>query len=219
MIRMMNWLCGLMLGLSLVAQPALAHDLVPGTQLLGRTVLEFIGLGIEHILGGLDHILFVLSLLLVYRSFKHVLQLTATFTIAHSVTLLLAGSGLITLSSRIVEPLIALSIAVMAITTVWFAKQPWMHNAQVKLATVFFFGLFHGLGFAGLLTDIQIPDGQFIPALLSFNVGIELGQLCIVLLALPVIYLFHKRSWYATAIKLLAGFISVVAVVWFFQRL
>jgi hypothetical protein len=118
-----------------------------------------------------------------------------------------------------VEPLIALSIAVVAIGTVFFKDKSWMKNSQTILAAVFFFGLFHGLGFAGLLRDIHIPDGQFIPALISFNLGIELGQVCIVGVALPFIYLGRKKPWYPQVIKILAVGISVLALVWFVQRI
>lgn len=185
----------------------------------GRTILDFTQLGIEHIFGGLDHILFVLSLLLVFISLRHVLKLTLTFTIAHSITLLLAGAGIITLPVSVVEPLIALSIVVVAIVTVFFKDKPWMKNSQTILVTVFFFGLFHGLGFAGLLHEIHIPDGKFIPALISFNLGIELGQVSIVALALPFIYLGRKKPWYAQVIKIIAIGISILAVVWFIQRI
>lgn len=184
-----------------------------------QTIKDFIQLGFEHILSGPDHILFVLSLLLVFLSWQHILKLTGTFTVAHSITLLLAGSGLFTLSAALVEPLIALSIAVVALATVFFQSQPWMKNAQTKFAAVFFFGLFHGLGFAGILADVHIPSAQYIPALISFNVGIELGQIFIIALALPFIYAFHKKPWYPKLMKAAALVISACALFWFFQRL
>lgn len=181
--------------------------------------LDFIKLGFKHILGGYDHILFVLSLLLVFVGLRTVSKYTLTFTIAHSITLILAGSGLLTLSSRIVEPIIALSIAVLAISTVFFRETKIFKNPNSKLGIIFFFGLFHGLGFAGLLRDIQIPDDKFIASLLSFNIGIELGQLFIVALALPIIYLFRKKSWYDNFIKVVAVMISVFALYWMLQRI
>lgn len=188
------------------------------TSLFDNTI-DFIKLGFKHILSGYDHILFVLSLLLVFAGIKTVLRYTMTFTIAHSITLILAGSGLLTLSSRVVEPIIALSIAVLAISTVFFRENEFLKNPYAKLGIIFFFGLFHGLGFAGLLRDIQIPDDKFIASLLSFNVGIEIGQLFIVALALPVIYLLRKKSWYDNFIKLVAVLISVTALYWMIDRI
>jgi hydrogenase/urease accessory protein HupE len=181
--------------------------------------MDFIKLGFKHILGGYDHILFVLSLLLVFAGLRTVLKYTLTFTIAHSITLILAGSGLLTLSSNIVEPIIALSIAVLAISTVFFRKSKILKNPNAKLGIIFFFGLFHGLGFAGLLRDIQIPDDKFISSLLSFNIGIELGQLFIVALALPIIYILRKKSWYDNFIKVAAVIISILALYWMFERI
>ncbi len=189
----------------------------PDTSFIDNSI-DFIRLGIEHILDGPDHILFVLSLLLVFLSIKEILKLSITFTLAHSVTLILSGAGILSLSSDIVEPLIALSISVMAIYTVFFYNKKYLDNPRIKAGIVFFFGLFHGLGFAGLLKEIQIPQDRFLTSLISFNIGIELGQILIVLLALPFIYLFKDKSWYPYAIKIFAILIALTGVVWFMQR-
>ncbi|CAN5155756.1 hypothetical protein BH11PAT3_BH11PAT3_2470 [soil metagenome] len=180
---------------------------------------DFIKLGINHILSGPDHILFVLSLLLIFISWKDILKLTTTFTISHSITLILAGTGILTLTPRIVEPIIALSIAYVAITSVFFKGKKFMGENRGKIAAVFFFGLFHGLGFAGLLKEIKIPDDKFVSSLLSFNLGIEGGQITIVLVALPFIYLFRKKTWYPLVIKIFAGIIAGIAIIWFVQRI
>jgi hypothetical protein len=180
---------------------------------------DFMKLGVEHILDGPDHILFVLSLLLVFISFKTILKYTSTFTVAHSITLILAGSGALVLSSQIVEPIIALSIAVVAISTVFFAGNKYLGKERAKLGIIFFFGLFHGLGFAGLLEEIAVPDDKFLSSLISFNIGVEIGQLIIVALALPFIYLLKDKSWYPTAVKVFALLIASIAVFWFFERI
>lgn len=180
---------------------------------------DFLKLGIGHILSGPDHILFVLSLLLIFTGFKDILRLTSVFTIAHSITLILAGTKILTLSSRIVEPLIALSIAYVAITTVFFKKIKFFQSLHGKRAGIFFFGLFHGLGFAGLLRDLGIPDDRFISSLLFFNLGIEVGQIVIVALALPLIFGFYKKHWYGILIKILAILISIIAFGWVIQRI
>ncbi len=186
---------------------------------IGSMMVNFLSLGVQHILEGLDHVLFVLSLLLVFVSLRKTLKLVTAFTVAHSITFLVAGTGLLTLSPRLVEPLIALSIAYVAVTTVFFARHPFFGAGSNKTASVFFFGLFHGLGFAGLLTDLNVPDNHFLLALVSFNVGIELGQLMIITAALPFIYLLRKYAWYSTAIKVVAVGISGLAFFWAFQRI
>ena len=137
-------------------------------------------MGIEHILVGLDHILFVLTLLLVFVSIGEISKLATVFTVAHSLTLILAGTGLLVLSLAFVEPIIALSIACMAIATVFFSSCPIMKRYGVKTSLVFFFGLFHGLGFVGLLLELSIPADTFLSSLLVFNVEIEIGQLIII---------------------------------------
>lgn len=180
---------------------------------------DFIVLGIKHILSGPDHILFVLSLLLVFISLKEVLKLTAAFTVAHSTTLILAGASILTLSSDIVEPIIAFSISAVAIATVFFRKHKIIANNRAKLGLVFFFGLFHGLGFAGLLQEINVPDDKFLSSLLAFNVGIEIGQLFIISLALPLIYTLRDKRWYGGAIKATAATIGFIGIFWGVQRI
>jgi len=174
--------------------------------------LAFIRLGIGHILSGPDHILFVLSLLLVFHSLRHTLTLISCFTLSHSITLLLAGSNLLVLSARIVEPMIAFSIAFMAISTVFFREQ------RYKSLIVFGFGLFHGLGFAGLLRDLAIPQESFVSSLLFFNVGIEVGQMIILCCALPLLFLCRHKRWYPQMIRVFAIAISAIALVWMMER-
>ncbi|MBA3758364.1 HupE/UreJ family protein [Candidatus Saccharibacteria bacterium] len=181
--------------------------------------LDFMKLGVQHILGGIDHILFVLSFLLVFVSIKEVLKYTGTFTIAHSITLILASTGVLTLNPRLVEPVIALSIAVVAITTVFLPKKSFLGSPRAKLLIIFSFGLFHGLGFAGLLKEIQVPPDKFLASLVSFNIGIELGQLLIVAVALPFIYLLRNKNWYPKLIKVTAVVIASIAIFWMFQRI
>jgi hypothetical protein len=201
---------------------------------------DFLTLGIKHIMDGKDHILFVLSLLLTVVSVKEIIRLTGTFTLAHSLTLILAGADIIKLSGKIVEPVIAFSIAYVAITTVLLrdktlrlgsfdspttcsgslrTKLGHINQLRFKLFTVFFFGLFHGLGFAGLLREIQVPKDKFFSSLISFNIGIEIGQVIIVALILPAIYLLKKRVWYDTFIKIVAGAITIIALFWGVERI
>ncbi|HSH55383.1 MAG TPA: HupE/UreJ family protein [Candidatus Limnocylindrales bacterium] len=180
--------------------------------------LDFIQLGIQHILSGPDHILFVLTLLLAFISIGKTLKLVTAFTLAHSITLILAGASILTLSSRIVEPLIALSISIMAVTTVFFKNNKYFGTIQAKAGIVFFFGLFHGLGFAGLLQEIQVPSDKFLSSLIAFNIGIEIGQIAIIMIALPFILLFKNKPWYNRLIQIFAGAIAVIGIVWAVQR-
>ncbi len=190
----------------------------PQTNFLDNS-FDFLKLGINHILSGADHILFVLSILLVFESIQKILKLTSTFTIAHSITLALAGFGILTLSPRIVEPFIAFSISFTALTTVFLKDKKLPSLVKNKVAIVFFFGLFHGLGFAGILKEIGIPSDRFISSLLSFNLGIELGQLCIVALALPVLFIINRQPWRDTFIKIIAVVLTATGIVWGIQRI
>jgi hydrogenase/urease accessory protein HupE len=184
---------------------------------LYKTIVNYIVLGFEHILPkGLDHILFILGLFLFALAIKPLLWQVTMFTVAHTITLGLAMNGIINLPANIVEPLIALSIAYIGVENV-FAKG--LHKS--RLVIVFAFGLLHGLGFASVLADFGLPDDAFTTALISFNVGVELGQLTIILLAfLAVGFWFGKKTWYRTTITVPASLmIAGVAFYWFIERL
>jgi hydrogenase/urease accessory protein HupE len=184
-----------------------------------HNVRDFVRLGIIHILEGADHVLFVLSLVLIYTTFRREILLLSVFTVAHSISLILAGTGVLTLSSRIVEPVVALSITYMAITSVFLKHIPFFAGHANKVSTVFLFGLFHGLGFAGLLKDIRVPDERFVSSLLSFNIGIELGQLAILAAVLPFVYIWKDKLWYPSVVRMIAVVIASVGLLWGFQRI
>ena len=168
-----------------------------GAGLRARGALEvaaqYIGLGFTHILPkGLDHILFVLGLYLLSTRWKPLLVQVTSFTIAHSITLGLSIYGIFSLPASIVEPLIALSIAYVAIENTLTAKlHAW------RPVVVFGFGLLHGMGFAGVLQEIGMPRSEFLTALISFNVGVELGQLAVITLAFVTTGLWlRNKPWY-----------------------
>ena len=144
-----------------------------------EVVAEYLALGYTHILPkGLDHILFVLGLFLLSVRVRPILIQVTTFTIAHSITLGLTMYGIVSLSPRLVEPLIALSIAYVAVENLITSElKPW------RLGLVFMFGLLHGMGFAGVLAGLGLPRADFLTALLSFNVGVEAGQLTVIAFA------------------------------------
>lgn len=148
-----------------------------------RSVLSTVGLyikiGIGHILpGGADHILFVLAIFLASVRVKALIFQISAFTVAHTATLALAASGIITPSSAVVEPLIAFTIAFVAIENLVFKDM-----TKWRPLVVFGFGLIHGLGFAGFFGELGLPPGQFWSALIGFNVGVEVGQLSVIALA------------------------------------
>ncbi|MEB8431676.1 HupE/UreJ family protein [Cocleimonas sp. KMM 6892] len=184
---------------------------------LYQTIFSYIVIGFEHILPkGLDHILFILGLFLFGTAFKPLVLQITMFTLAHTLTLGLAMNGVINLPANIVEPLIALSIAYVGIENV-FAKR--LNNSRLVL--VFLFGLLHGLGFASVLSDFGMPENAFVTALISFNIGVEIGQLTIILAAFLLIGLwFSKKRWYKSLITTPASLATaVVAFYWFIERL
>lgn len=143
------------------------------------TARLYVTIGIGHILpDGADHILFVLAIFLASVRLKALAWQISAFTVAHTATLALAASGIITPSSSVVEPLIAFTIAFVAIENLVFKDM-----TKWRPAVVFGFGLIHGLGFAGFFGELGLPPGQFWSALIGFNVGVEIGQLSVIALA------------------------------------
>jgi hypothetical protein len=176
---------------------------------------RYLILGFEHILPrGLDHILFVLGLFLLSTRLGPLTWQVTAFTIAHTLTLGLSMYGLVSLPSRLVETLIALSIAYVAIENIVTSElKPW------RPVLVFGFGLLHGLGFAVVLRELGLPQGEFVTALFSFNIGVELGQLSVIAMAFLAVGWFRERSWYRRAIVLPASLaISLVGLYWAAQR-
>ncbi|UVC19442.1 HupE/UreJ family protein (plasmid) [Mesorhizobium onobrychidis] len=180
-------------------------------------VRQYLQLGFVHIVPkGLDHILFLLGIFLLNTKLRPILVQVTAFTIAHSVTLGLTMYDVIALSPRIVEPLIALSVAYVAIENIMTAKlTPW------RPLVVFLFGLLHGMGFAGTLAGLGLPYGQIIPALISFNLGIELAQLTVIAVAfLAVAQWFQDKSWYRTRFVIPASAsIAATGLFWTVQRI
>ncbi|HEY6147720.1 MAG TPA: HupE/UreJ family protein [Thermoanaerobaculia bacterium] len=192
----------------------LAARVVPPTR--GRIALQYLRLGYTHILPkGSDHILFVLGIFLLSRRWKPVLLQVTAFTVAHTITLALTLYGIVSLRPAIVEPLIALSIVYVAIENVFTSRLgPW------RIALVFAFGLVHGMGFAGVLSELGLPRSEFLTALLSFNAGVELGQLTVILGAFLLIGLpFRDRPWYRARVAIpISIAIAAVGLFWAVQR-
>jgi hypothetical protein len=175
----------------------------------------FVKAGFEHIIPqGLDHILFVLGLFFSCITFRSLLWQVTAFTVAHSITLVLAAQGLVQLRGDIVEIIIALSI-------VWIAIENCLYKETSKwrYLVVFSFGLLHGLGFAALLTQYGLPKENFISLLLAFNIGVEFGQLAVLVIAFLLIKLVLRKNWYSNQIKIPASvIIALVGLFWFVER-
>jgi len=181
------------------------------------TITTYTVAGYEHILPkGLDHILFILGIFLLSVHMRPLLWQVTMFTVAHSITLGLSINGIINLPANIVEPLIALSIAYIGIENVFASS---LHKS--RLVIVFLFGLLHGMGFASVLADFGMPDDAFITALVSFNVGVEFGQLTVILLAFLTVGLwFSKKPWYRRVIvETGSSAIAVIGLYWTFDRI
>lgn len=177
---------------------------------------EYVALGYTHILPkGLDHILFVIGLFLLSARARPVLAQVTTFTIAHSVTLGLSLYGIVSLPSRVVEPLIALSIAYVAIENLRTRTL-----TAARIALVFLFGLLHGMGFAGVLTNLELPRADFAVALFGFNIGVELGQVSVIAGVALLLGGWRGRAWYYSRVVVPASLaIAVVGAYWTVVRL
>ena len=191
--------------------------IVPARESAFAVAGTYLWLGVEHILAGIDHLLFVLGLLLLARERWRLLWTVTAFTAAHSITLALATLGLVNVPQSPVEAVIALSIAFVAVEIVRArqgnpgiaARSPWI--------AAFAFGLLHGFGFAGALSEVGLPPGQIPLALLFFNVGVEAGQLAFIAAVLGTAWMV--RDLRTRALELVPPYaIGSVAMLWVFQR-
>lgn len=194
------------------AQPSPAIPLTgsPRTGSGQSVFLAYLKLGFTHIVPkGLDHILFVLGLFLLSARWRPLLYQVTAFTVAHSVTLALSMQGILALPERFVETLIALSISWVAVENIATSRlQPW------RVVLVFCFGLLHGLGFAGVLSELGLPEGRFLTALVSFNVGVELGQVSVVALAFLVVGRFRHLAGYRRYVVIPSSAVIAAVGLW-----
>ena len=205
--------------LLLISNTASAHALDYDLSQLSRTDIAFLylKLGFTHIIPlGFDHILFVLGLYLLSPKLKTVLWQATAFTLAHSITLGLGMYGLISPPPSIVEPIIALSILFVAFENLITDK---LH--KFRLFIVFAFGLIHGMGFASALKDLGLPPRAFFSSLITFNLGVELGQITIILLAYFLVgKWFGDKQWYRQRIVIPASIlIGLIACYWTYERI
>jgi hydrogenase/urease accessory protein HupE len=194
---------------------ALAEVTLPPSS--AATIWRYLALGFTHIVPlGLDHMLFVLGIYLLNNRPRAVLLQVSAFTVAHSITLGLSMYGAVNVSPRIVEPMIAISIAYVAIENMFLKElKPW------RIVLVFAFGLLHGLGFAGALREVGMPRAEFLTALLTFNIGVEAGQLSVIAAAFLLFgWQYSQRDWYRRRIVVpLSLLIAMAAVYWTVERI
>jgi hypothetical protein len=196
---------------------------------IGNRLLNFVGEGTWHIWIGFDHILFLIALLLPSvllrnaggwtpaisgrTALLNIVKVVTAFTVAHSITLTLAALGWVHLPSRFVESVIAASVVAAALNNIkpLFAERTWL--------IAFTFGLIHGFGFASALSGLKLDTGSLVQALVGFNVGVELGQLAIVALFVPIAFAARKTSFYREiAVHYGSILIAVLAAAWFVER-
>jgi hydrogenase/urease accessory protein HupE len=177
------------------------------------TLPHFIGQGVLHIFTGYDHVLFILTLMLAVATWRRLAVIVTSFTAAHSLTLIASTLGLVRLPSRVVEPLIALSVLLVAVDAL---ARP---QANARAAVTFAFGLLHGFGLSSVLRELGLTSQQLAPALLGFNLGVEIGQLAIVAPLFPLVLWLRKQpTLYPRARVVLCSSVAVLAVVWIVLR-
>jgi len=182
----------------------------------GNVFWYYLKLGFSHIIPqGFDHILFVSGLCLLSRKIKTILWQATAFTVAHSITLALSMKSIIVAPSAVVEPIIALSILFIAVENMLLTElKPW------RVALVFMFGLIHGMGFASALNEIGLPRNQFALSIFSFNVGVEIGQITVILamFGLIIIPLGKIKDYRKRVVFPLSILIGLIALYWTIQR-
>src|SRR5262249_20021684 len=200
-------------------------DLDPPTSV--ASFASFVREGVWHIWMGIDHILFLLCLILpaVFQRrtqrwaaadslrdvCKEVFEIVTAFTLAHSITLVISAVGLVALPSRFVETAIALSVVAAALNNI-------LRTVDARWAVAFALGLLHGFGFSSVLIDLGLPSHELIGALLGFNLGVELGQAAIVVALLPVLFWIRRTLAYQALLWVGSGAVAILAALWSYQR-
>lgn len=202
----------------ILPQHVMAHPMDVALSKLSRTdvAIVYLKLGFTHIVPlGIDHILFVVSIFLLNPKLKSVIWQATAFTVAHSITLGLAMYQIITPPAYIIEPIIALSIMFVAIENIITDKLK-----PTRILIVFVFGLIHGMGFASALTELGLPKNQFFTSLITFNVGVELGQITVILATWFLIgKWFAHKVWYRKRIVIpISAVIAIIGLYWTIER-
>jgi hydrogenase/urease accessory protein HupE len=208
----------LLLPVLLVTQVLFAHSINYSLEdaPINEVVWFYTKFGFTHIIPkGFDHILFVAGLCLLSTKIKPMLWQATAFTVAHSITLVLSMKNIFVVPSPVVEPIIALSIVFVAVENILISQlKPW------RILLVFLFGLIHGMGFASSLNEIGLPNGKFFTSILSFNLGVELGQMAVIAAVFSLLIIpFKAKPWYRKRLVYgLSCSIALVAAYWVVER-
>lgn len=190
------------------------HRFVVGEPVsLLEQVGQFIWLGVEHIFLGYDHIAFLLALIIAGGRLVSLIKIVTAFTVAHSITLILAALEVVTLPSRLIESGIALSIVYVA------GENFWLHRTDYRWLLSFCFGLVHGFGFANVLRDLGLPTRGLVESLLAFNAGVELGQVCIVAVIFPLTLWVGRSHFHRRVVWGVSGLILLLGLGWLVERI
>ncbi len=174
---------------------------------------SFLALGIEHIFTGYDHVLFLIGILFLGRNLLQVIKIVTSFTVAHSLTLVVATLGVVTPNAQLIEVGIALSIAYIGLENL--IEKHWTRAWHIT----FFFGLVHGFGFANILREMELSSTQLASSLFSFNLGVEVGQVFIVAMVFPLLLFVRRYHWRMWVIRSVSACICGFGVFWFFERI
>ena len=200
--------------------PMIAHEQLQADTL--AVALQFIKQGIIHIFSGADHILFVIGLLITGGGIRSLIAVITAFTVSHSITLGLSATHILTIPSWFIEPAIALSIVAIGLENLRaLRKNPGLSENQTLPYLAFFFGLIHGFGFASALSLVGLDLQQLLLSLVSFNIGVEIGQATIILCVFPLIsYLARSNPSLSRRVAFVGSFlIGIIGAIWFVQRL
>ena len=176
-------------------------------------IAHFVGLGVEHIFTGYDHLAFLLGLILLGGSVRQLVGVVSSFTVAHSITLTLATLDVIVLPTQFVESAIALSICYIAMENIF------VREVKGRWKITFFFGLIHGFGFSNILREMQLPRSGLAASLFSFNLGVEIGQVVVIALLCPILFFAAKQAWHKSAVTVTSALIGCLGLVWFVDRM
>ena len=179
---------------------------------LWEHAVEFTALGVEHIFLGYDHIMFLLALIVVGGRLINLIKIVTSFTLAHSITLILAALEVVQLPSRLIESGIALSITYVAL------ENFWLRRSDLRWIITFFFGLVHGFGFANVLRELGLPTKGLAVSLVTFNLGVEVGQICIVAVVFPLVLWLGRRRFQKPVVWAVSAVIFLFGVGWLIER-
>ena len=205
---------------SFIVQPSKPSVIIPFEKSFWNVINTYVLLGMKHILLGYDHLLFVLGLILIIPGMTMLIKTITSFTIAHSITLALASFGFINVPGEPIEAIIALSIILLAREVITYYNDGTSLTIKYPWIVAFIFGLIHGLGFAGALSEIGLPQKSIPAALFTFNIGVELGQILFIFIVIGLIKMIKMFSETVQAqfLRILPYLLGSVAFFWLIER-